>query len=133
MPQYGKTSNISRTMNIGSKATIPAANRAARVSTGADRPPVKSPSQAPRPVARTTAGVHPGSKAGLNDEKTVRLDYNDTGYANRNNQTSRNTKKRMRGPDVNLSGMQWQKSNRTFDKRLTSLNDSSISRLKRMM
>jgi hypothetical protein len=67
--------------NLGSRASAPAIGKAQAVATGTN---------VPRRIVRHPGG---GSSAGLNAEKTARLEINGAGYSNPNLKRGKNQKK----------------------------------------
>jgi hypothetical protein len=95
--------------NLGSRASAPAMGKAQAIATGTNTP---------RRLVRHTGG---GSSAGLNAQKTARLEMNSTGYANPNIHRGNGQKKAY--PSMNRYNndspihFRKSKSNSTFDTR----------------
>jgi hypothetical protein len=132
MAVIGKSTNISRTINVGSQATTPAIQKAIRTAKTTPHQVSQSSTTTPVRANQSSRTIHPGSRAGLNDAKSVWLNPNKAGYDNPRNQTARHTPKASpRKVNVSTDILTWKQSNRIRDHRLTTSKDSSISRLNR--
>ena len=133
MPEYGKSTNISRT-NIGSKATNSASLKAAQTSIGSSNSVPAQSQSSPRQFSPERKSIHPGSRAGLNDHKPAYIQANNSGYANRGNQIARFKKKQPLNK-MNISPFDGKIgcAPKLFDGRLTKSSLSSISRLSKII
>lgn len=134
MAEYGKSTNISRT-NIGSKATDSASSKAVNTSIGSNRSMDRSQPRSVAPQSRPTrTAIHPGSRAGLNDHKSVHLQSNSSGYASKSNQHARyKSKEPLAKPEFKPNTGKAGCTPKMFDGRLTKSSLSSISRLSKIL
>ena len=134
MPEYGKSTDISRT-NIGSKATSSASIKAAQTSIGSNNSvstQLSSPSR--QYSSERRRAIHPGSRAGLNDHKSTYIQANNSGYMNKSNQTARyKNKAPLNKPNVKAISAKAGCVPKMFDGRLTTSPLSSISRLSKLI
>jgi hypothetical protein len=131
----GKFTNLNRTANssIGSKAT-PAAMKKALETSKAARKDIPSHSNGNISQQRKLKPtIHPGSRAGLNNQKSVHLNANNSGYLNPSVQRAR-LKDRTRIVDTSPQkpALTRNLSNRVNDMRLSSSTKNSISILNKI-
>jgi len=121
--------NIGKAINMGSKATDSAMRKANSVAMGTNKQSsISMPKAMPKTMKRR---IHPGSSAGLKNQKSVHLNLEGSGYLNPANQIARYNKRIPTNPKVNvLTSMGFQTKNRTFDTRLFGSNCGSVKMLR---
>lgn len=137
MPVYGKPTGISRTIkNIGSKATSTPMNKARSTAIGNNRQVTQATDSVKAYSSEMPArkAIHPGSSAGLNSYRSVHLMPNGGGYANPAHHGAR-YRRSSQAPTIALKNqvINARKTVRILDRRIKGSNNSSISKLSRML